>query len=220
VRVSFSGLDGAGKTRQIDSLVAALEGEHTVQVLWVPFKIWPESLLNRLPASFRSRLGPRRRGTGSPTTAAPQAGRPARTGVLRRALWTVVATGASVSAGLSLRRRAAAATDDVLVLDRYRLDSTVKLRFWYPDVAGAWVSGIVRRLAPSPDVELFLRVDPGVAHRRKPEQWSVAQLTRQATYYDELTAPGAGVVVLDAERDPDVLAKEVLDLVRRVLRDR
>ena len=94
--MSFSGLDGAGKTRQIEALVAALERGRTVEVLWVPFKIWPEPLLNRLPAGLRSRLGPKR-GTG---TQAP-AVRRRRTDAARRAgrslPWWVVGSFAALS---------------------------------------------------------------------------------------------------------------------------
>jgi hypothetical protein len=54
VVVSFSGLDGAGKTRQIDALVRDLDRRGRTEVLWVPFRMWPEPLVTRLPVSFRS----------------------------------------------------------------------------------------------------------------------------------------------------------------------
>jgi len=230
VRVSFSGLDGAGKTRQIDELVAALRDDCTVEVLWIPFKIWPETLLNRLPAKLRSRLGPSRKAsatsdalTGAKAPAQLAAGPSRGTGgpgrrslltPLRPALWTGVGTFAAVSAGLSLRRRARGSDAGVLILDRYRLDSIVKLQFWYPDVSADLLARVLRALAPEPDVEFLLRVDPEVAYARKPEQWSVEQLTRQARLYDRLAATSPRIVVLDAHADPDELARSVVAQVQ------
>lgn len=219
VRISFSGLDGAGKTRQIDALVAALQREHSVEVLWVPVKIWPESLLNRLPAGFRSRMGPGRQVPADASASAdPDPGlNPERAlGTTRERrtrasfLWWAVATFAAVTCGLSLRRRASASTADVVVLDRYRLDTVVKLQFWYSEVSGRWLSRIVSFLAPAPDVELLLRVAPEVAYARKPEQWSIAQLSRQARLYDVLAGAEPGrVAVIDAQDDPHSIADKV-----------
>ena len=131
-------------------------------------------------------------------------------------MWWSIGTLASVSGGLSLRRRAARTSADVLVLDRYRLDAAVKLQFWYPDVSAHWLGKVVDALAPAPDVEFLLRVAPEVAYARKPEQWSVDQLARQAELYDRL-AQGRDVAVLDAEDDPEHIAELVRSRVRRVL---
>lgn len=214
--VSFSGLDGAGKTRQIDALTAALENESSVELLWVPFKIWPEGVLNRLPAGVRGRLGPRRRSTSSVEGDVPPAPRPDLRRSARSAVWWGVATLAAVSGGLSLRRRGGRGDADVLVLDRYRLDTIVKLQFWYHDVPGPWLARIVSALAPAPDVEFLLRLDPETAYRRKPEQWSVDQLARQAQLYDELSARRPEVVVLPAENDPDDISRTVRMHLRSV----
>ena len=217
VRVSFSGLDGAGKTRQIDALVSAVGVDHSVEVIWLPTKVWPEPLLNRLPAGLRSRLGPKRTavvGAGASHTAP---GRGGLRGALRSVIWVMIATFAAVSVGLSLRHRASKSHADLLVLDRYRLDSLVKLHFWYGEVSADWLSRVVRALAPAPDVEFLLRVDPEVAYARKPEQWSVAQLSKQAGLYDRFAAGPLQVVTLDAQDDPDAIAREVGSQVRAVL---
>jgi thymidylate kinase len=233
VTVSFSGLDGAGKTRQIDALAAAAGKHHSVEVLWLPTKVWPEPLLNRLPASFRSRLGPKRStvlsdppvsGTSGeqsgPTQKVPTTkGGGSFIDAVRSATWLAVATFAATSIGLSLRRRASKSSADLLVLDRYRLDSLVKLQFWYPDVSEAWLSRVVGALVPAPDVEFLLRVDPTVAYARKPEQWSVRQLSSQARMYDRLAAGALNVVTLDAHEEADDLACEVLSQVRPILDD-
>lgn len=230
VRVSFSGLDGAGKSSQIRTLTRALPECFSVDVLWMPTKIWPEPLLNQLPAGFRSRLGPRRTiplprdpadqldGVAAVRTDAVRETRPARglRGMVRSAAWVPIAVVAAISVGLSLRRRAANSSAEVVVLDRYRLDSLVKLQCWYPEVPGAWLARIVEMLAPPPDVEFLLRVDPDVAYRRKPEQWSVRQLSTHARRYDHLAQRG-NVVTLDGHEDPDQLARTILSQVGAVL---
>lgn len=236
VRISFSGLDGAGKTRQIEALKTSLGAGRSVEVLWVPFRIWPEPLLNRLPADFRSRLGPKRRldqdtaaeagATNGPGDTAEQrcvsrdtrksAFRESGQRTLRAAIWSSIATAAAVSAGLALRRRLTGSSADVLVLDRYRLDSMVKLGFWYAEVPSAWLSRVVARLAPAPDVEILLRVDPCVAYARKTEQWSLTELSRQARLYDE-AAGLLSVVVVDGNEDPEVVARLIESRVTRAL---
>jgi len=230
VRVSFSGLDGAGKTRQIESLKAALGEGRSVEVLWVPFRIWPEPLLNRLPAEFRSRLGPKRRLDEDTATGGDETGeergvsRDTRAAdiwhgprsALRGAIWSSIGTAAAVSAGLALRRRLSGSSADVLVLDRYRLDSMVKLGFWYAEVSTAWLSRVVAWIAPAPDVEVLLRVDPSVAYARKAEQWSLAELTRQARLYDD-AARLMPVVVVDGNEEPEVIARLIQSRVTAAL---
>ena len=223
VSVSFSGLDGAGKTRQITELRDHLAATgRSVDVVWVPFKIWPEGLLNRLPAGWRSRLGPGRRAGSAEASGPGTASAPARNGLAGSArgwAWTVVGSGASLSAGLSLRRRRRGSAADVLVLDRYRLDSIVKLQFWYAEVPAGLLARLVRGVAPAPDVEILLRVDADVAYARKPEQWTPRQLARQACFYDALAEAG-GVVVLDGTADPELLAREVAHRVDAAFRER
>jgi thymidylate kinase len=213
--VSFSGLDGAGKTRQIDALVAELEQRGRTEVLWVPFRIWPEPLLSRLPASFRSSLGPKRR-SASATTAAGRVrprGMAAVVAPLRRLVWALVGFVAAISAGVSLRRRVAGSNAELLVLDRYRIDSIVKLQYWYPDIPASLLAAVVTAFAPAPDLEIYLRVDADVAYRRKPEQWTREQLAGQAQLYDRVAERLPSVLVLDGHDDPEALAGAVRDAV-------
>jgi thymidylate kinase len=208
VRVSFSGLDGAGKTRQIDALVAEVGEHHSVSRLG-PKRTTAVSD----PPVCRTRGEQTRPTQIMPTTR----GRDSFADGLRSAMWVGIGTFAAVSVGLSLRRRALNSSADVLVLDRYRLDSLVKLQFRYSEVSEAWLARVVGALAPAPDVEFLLRVDPAVAFARKPEQWSVDQLSRQARLYDLLAAGPLHVVTLDAHEDADDIAREVSSHVRAFL---
>lgn len=224
VRVSFSGLDGAGKSFQIEALQAGLGEDRAVEVVWVPFKFWPERVKNLVPSRLRRKLRPKEQGVveqpvRSDTqaheqegTAPPHAGPGLRSRVvrgLRSSPWVVTGTIAAVSTGLSLRQRVTSAKADVVVLDRYRLDSSVKLQWQFPGVARSWLAGIVRSLTPAPDLEVLLRIRPEVAHARKPEQWSVRQLSEHAALYDRLAAGSRTVMTVDAERDPEDVARDV-----------
>jgi len=231
-RISLSGLDGSGKSRQTAALAAGLGEEHETDLVWVPFDIWPGSMLKLLPTSVRVHLGPRgRMEADAHLTAAQLAERasesesrgapPERsTKVLPKLFWWTVASLAAVSAGTSLRRRMNRMTAEVVVIDRYRLDTIVKLQTWYPAVSPTWLARIVLRLAPAPDVECLLRVEGAEAYARKPEQYNAVQLTRQAERYDELAARVPGVVVVDGQELPDEVTRKIRGLADAALHGR
>ncbi len=214
--ISFSGLDGAGKTGQIEALVRDLERRGRTEVLWLRFNMWPESLVTRLPVSFRSSVPPKR-GNGSARIGGGRVrlGRIADvTVLLRRRVLAVIGVMAAISTGLSLRRRAARSNAELLVLDRYRIDSIVKLQYWYPVAPASMLADLVTALAPAPDLEIYLRVDADVAYRRKPEEWTADQLDRQARLYDHVAARLPSALVLDGHEDPEAVAEAVADAVR------
>src|SRR3954452_11389404 len=98
--ISFSGLDGSGKSHQIERLVAALgRADKSVVVVWMPFRIWPGSLLAWLPADLRSKLGPKRSRSASDdageASTRSSSVRPGR--LVAKAVWTLTATVAAAS---------------------------------------------------------------------------------------------------------------------------
>lgn len=230
IRISLSGLDGSGKTRQAAALADALGAEHETELVWVPFDIWPGSMLRILPTRIRIHLGPRGRMDadadltraraaesldGVEPIVAAQPHPPA--GLVPRTFWWTVATLAAVSAGTSLSRRVNRTTSEVVVLDRYRLDTIVKLQTWYPSVSRTWLARIVLRLAPAPDVECLLRVEGPEAFVRKPEQYSALQLARQARMYDEMVAQVPGALVVDGQMTPAEVTETLGRLARSAL---
>jgi len=178
VSVSFSGVDGAGKSTQIERLVADLSRDHRVEVLWNPLTFWPQSALSQLPRQFRRRLGEGRpalveRRSASTGTQVLERADVRVAGAFTTAFWLVVGSVAAVSSAFSLRRRLRASQADIVILDRFRLDTIVKLQYWYADVPARLLARIVLRLAPAPSLELLMRVRPEDAYARKAEQWSV-----------------------------------------------
>lgn len=217
--VSFSGLDGAGKTYLTETVSKQCRATSRVALMWAPFDIWPSQLLGLLPMAVRRHLGPLGR-TEAVSGDRPRdrpGGRLRSPSLLAKVFWLLVATGASLSAALNLRRQIRRLDADVAILDRYRIDTIVKLRFWYPTVPPGWIVRVVARLTPVPDVEFLLRVAPEVAYARKPEQYSVVQLTHQARLYDEVVLLLPPVTILDAEEDPAALAVVVTEQIGPLL---
>jgi thymidylate kinase len=217
VYVSLSGVDGAGKSTLIEALRSDLAQDHTVEVLWNPLLFWGQGLLNKIPERWRSQLGQGRpvkseRGGGH---AGPSRSRPGAK-ALAKLFWYVIGTGAAISAALSLRHRHDNADSQIVILDRFRIDTIMKLQYWYGDVSRKLLSRIVLALAPAPAIEFYLRVPGEVAYARKAEQWSEKQLVRHVELYDG-AARDAGAVVLDGELSREALTKEVVTQVRAVL---
>jgi thymidylate kinase len=230
-RISLSGLDGSGKSRQTAALAAALGQDHDTELVWVPFDIWPGSMLKLLPTRVRVMLGPRgRMDADAQLTAAQLADRaaaaeekaahPQQVGLALRVFWWTVASLAAVSAGTSLRRRMNRMTTEVVVVDRYRFDTIVKLQTWYPTVSPTWLARIVLKLAPAPDVECLLRVEGTEAYARKPEQYNAVQLTHQARRYDDLVAYVPGAVAVDGQAAPEDVTLELTRLANAALHAR
>jgi thymidylate kinase len=232
IRISVSGLDGSGKSRQTAALAANLGEERETELVWVPFDIWPGSMLKLLPTRVRVHLGPRGRMDADANLTAEQLATRASeaeaiaaqpqgpTKLVPRMFWWTVATLAAVSAGTSLRRRMNRMTAEVVVIDRYRLDTIVKVQTWYPSVSRTWLAHIVLRLAPAPDVECLLRVEGAEAYARKPEQYSALQLARQARMYDELVANVPGTVVVDGREAPEDVTEALWRLASSALHGR
>jgi thymidylate kinase len=216
--VSMSGVDGAGKSTLIEELRADLARDYTVEVLWNPLLFWGQGVLNKIPERWRSQLGQGRPVKSERKGAVVAAPAPPRPGakLLGKLFWYVIGTGAAISAALSLRNRHESAGSEIVILDRFRIDTIMKLQYWYGDVSRPLLSRIVLALAPAPAIEFYLRVPGEVAYARKPEQWSPEQLVRHVELYDG-AARDARAAVLDGELSTDALAKEVVAQVRAAL---
>jgi thymidylate kinase len=161
---SFSGIDGAGKSTQIENLVVALN-EAGLRVRLVAF--WDDiAALRRLRealghAIFRGEIG-----VGSPDKPVNRRDKNIQnpfTIAMRMALCLIDAVGMK----FTITRIRETLDADVIIFDRYLYDQLVNLGIHYR--ACRIYTRLVLKLIPHPDIAYLLDADPTAARARKPE---------------------------------------------------
>ena len=221
--ITFSGLDGAGKSSQAEALRETLEQlgwETTMQ--WVRLEwttLWENRWLGVIGWPARASLGLLSRarpsdGEGPGPGLTPTAVRE-RSGFVANVWVTIVALAHASAQRREVRphlRRGA-----VVICDRYTLDAAAHLRFRYGERRPfRFQIGLVRRLSPRPLRGYFVDVPPETAYARKAEQYSLDDLTRQAELYREESAR-LGVHKIDGERPREDLCAKIAEDVWRAL---
>ncbi|SNX98733.1 Thymidylate kinase [Geodermatophilus sabuli] len=106
-------------------------------------------------------------------------------------------------------------TARVLVLDRFVLDAEVKLVYWYALRRGADITlerRLFRAICPEPDVAVLLAVAPETNSARRADEWQLHDFRDFRRLYTA-AADELGAVVVDGERPPEVVAREVAEVV-------
>lgn len=161
--ISFSGVDGSGKSTQIAAVREALAGwrcETKLLAFWddvVVFTKYRESFVHKV---FRSE-----RGIGSPEKPVNR-----RDKNVRRWYLTISRHLLYFLDALNLRRvisRVRRANPDVIVMDRYIYDELANLPLSNP-LSRLFVK-MVNEIVPQPDLAFLLDADPEAARARKPE---------------------------------------------------
>jgi thymidylate kinase len=226
--VAFSGIDGSGKSSQVEALQRALDRlGYPADTAWTRITINPSLAVVAAPVKWLvTRAGRHRPVPPASATEGRPAGHgaaptdPARAFRVRHPLvnhaWLLVV---AVVNGLAQWRAAAPrlARGRVVVCDRYTLDSAVHLRYKYgPEQRWRVQAGVIRLLSPRPVRSYLLDVPGAVAHARKPEKYTPEQLEHLAQLYRE-ECDRLGVRRMDGQRPPDELAAEIGDEVLQAL---
>lgn len=161
--ISFSGIDGAGKSTQIEHLRAALT-DAACQVVQLAF--WDDVVvLCRFREGFTHKVFKSEKGVGAPGKPVQRRDKNVRSwylSLLRGALYLLDT--------LHLRqvvRRARRSGADVVIFDRYLYDELANLPLQNP-LARAFLR-LASALAPRPDLAYVIDANPEEACARKPE---------------------------------------------------
>ena len=212
--IALSGVDGSGKSTQIELLEQALsEAGHKTEVIW--FRAGYSEIMTWLRAMVRHTkpdLLPR--ATGDEARARKKVF--ARPSV--RAAWMAMAV-SDVLLNLAGRIRADEARGRVVICDRYLFDSMLDLELRFDEFAKVrpWVEWLLRRLVPRPDVSILLVVPREVMHDRlekKDEPFPDPPELRD-TRYDryQAWARSGEVVVVDGAKSIAEVHERVVGIV-------
>lgn len=189
ILVSFSGLDGSGKTSQIEALresIALLGMDSTLLTLWDDVVVG-----RRCREGFTHKVLGSEQGVGEPDRPVERRDKNVRSGYLtfmRHLLYLADAVHLRI-----VVRRARRTGDGVIVMDRYLYDELANLPL--QNRFSAAYAKLLARIAPRPDLVFLLDTVPELARARKPE-YPVAFLCQSRRSYFRLAQLLGGVTVV------------------------
>lgn len=203
--ISFSGVDGSGKSTQIENLRSALYSAGLTTSL---FAFWDDVVVGvKYREGFVHKVYKSERGIGAP-------GKPVNRRDKNMRGWhlTLARHFLYLLDAINLRRvvdrERRRAESDVIILDRYIFDELSNLNLRNP-LSRAFIK-LVQFLVPKPDIAYLLDADPDAAYARKPEYpvdfmqkcrrayFELAGLLGTMTIIPALSLPEAKVSVLRA----------------------
>lgn len=211
--IAFSGLDGAGKSTQIELLLRTLAAEGRTPVyLWVRGGYTP--LFNTLKETLR-RLS---KGRALPPSGRNAARNRAFARPWVRQLWLRLAM-LDLLWVYGIRVRAWLLAGKTVVCDRYLWDTLVDFRLNFPAdrVEEMWLWRLLARVSPRPSAAFLMLVPVDESLRRsrqkaEPFPDSAETLTARREQYLSLAA-SAGWTMLDGTLPIQILAGQILDAV-------
>jgi thymidylate kinase len=187
--ISFSGLDGSGKSTQIENLCERLSAaELKVKLL----TFWDNIVvMTRYREGFVHTLYKSEKGVGAPNKPVNRRDKNVRAWYL-----TIARYGLYLLDALHLRKVVNSALKsgaDVVIVDRYIYDELANLPLERP-ATRAFVR-FIETIVPLPDVAYLLDADPEAAHARKPEYPVDFMHKSRAAYYRLASLLGTMTVI-------------------------
>lgn len=232
--ICLTGIDGCGKSTQVDRLANRLRAESIdVATVWVggrtyvssPF-VWLARRLLRAP-----RRGKNRRYTSRDTSQTPvsqefseylsSANKLFNRSALLRRIWTDVsmlehAFEARFAVWPRQRR------GQLVLSDRYLYKSIVNLAVLLklsPQQTTKLLDHLAHRIAPTPTLYFLIDVPAEVGFSRKDDLPSIEYVARRVEVY-RLLADAAGMPIIDGTQPPDIIESQIWEIVSEVLKAR
>src|SRR6202167_5185199 len=202
ILVSFSGIDGAGKSTQIEALSSQLN-QDGLRVLSTRF--WDDiATLTSLRETTGHTIFKGDKGVGTPSAPIVRRDKNVRswfmTGV-RLFIYFLDAISTRLAVGKALRSEA-----DLVIFDRYIYDELANLTLGNPAIR-SYVR-LIMHIVPKPDISYLLDADPAKAWARKPE-YPIEFLHSNRQAYLDLSKMIGGMTVIHSKPIKEV-RREVL----------
>jgi thymidylate kinase len=189
--VSLSGVDGAGKSTQIEALCGRLRAEGLeVRVI----RFWDDiATLTQFREAAGHTLFRGDKGIGTPSAPINRKDKNVRSWPMAAARLFLYFLDA-----FSTRRtvkRALRSGADLVIFDRYIYDELANLSVRNPAIR--WYIRLIMKIVPRPDISYLLDASPEKARARKPEYPIEFLHTNRKAYFDLVDLVG-GITVIDA----------------------